>query len=69
MMAEFNRDIGPTLVLEGVVLSTESVRRLMAFVDAIAAAERERLAELAESRTDGWNSMTPEEIRSGKLRC
>ena len=33
------------------------------FAALVAAAERERLAMAAESRTDGWCSLTAEEIR------
>ena len=31
------------------------------------AAERERLALLADGRTDGWHSLTADEIRKGAL--
>lgn len=34
---------------------------------AAVAAEREWLAQLAESRADGWHSLTPAEIRAGQI--
>ncbi len=36
-------------------------------IDASVAAERERLALLAENRADGWHSLTADEIRRGAL--
>ena len=46
-------------------------RRIVALLRAAhaagAAAERERLAALAESRGDGWHSLTADEIRRGAL--
>lgn len=32
-------------------------------------AERERLARMAESRTDGWHSLTAAEIRAGRIEA
>lgn len=40
---------------------------LISFVRAIVSAERERLAQLAETRADGWHSLTPAEIRAGRV--
>ena len=43
--------------------ATDCMPELERFAALVAAAERERLAMAAESRTDGWCSLTAEEIR------
>lgn len=45
-------------------LTTEAVFTAMR---AAMATERERLAHVADSRTDGWCSLTADEIRKGAL--
>ena len=63
-------DAGPPYLmsmLKGDTAVGDFQERLALLMRAAVAAERERLARLAEGRTDGWHSLTPAEIRAGRV--